>query len=94
MSYVLGKFEALSLLTFLTKIKQGRIQITDVKTHPPVCYDRIAIRDSRYIPKTIAVQVLGGYYFTCFHLSGSKSRYCPIGVFGGHAAHLSIMSQK
>lgn len=64
------------------------------KNIPDIRNISITIRDSRYIPKTIAVQVLGGYYFTCFHLSGSKSRYCSIGVFGGHAAHLSIMSQK
>ena len=52
MSYVLGKFEALSLLTFLTKIKQGRIQITGAKTHPRVCFDQWVCHLTNYQSNT------------------------------------------
>ena len=52
------------------------------------------VRVDRYPVKIIAVQYLGGYYCAFFHRSGSKSRYFSIGVLGGHAAHLSMMSQK
>ena len=49
---ILGEFEALSLLTFLTKIKQARIQITDVKTHPPVYFDQWACHLTNYQSNT------------------------------------------
>ena len=52
------------------------------------------VRDSRYTLKKIAVQILGGYFCDSFQRSGSRSRYFSIGVFGGHAAHRSMMSQK
>lgn len=44
--------------------------------------------------KKIAVQSLGGYFCEGFQRSGSRSRYFSIGVFGGHAAQRSMMSQK
>ena len=52
MSYVLGKFEVLSLLTFLTKIKQARIQITGARTHPPVCFDQWVCHLTNYQSNT------------------------------------------
>ena len=53
MSCVLGKFEVLSLLTFLTKIKQGRIQITGAKTHPPVYFDQWVCHLTNYQSNTV-----------------------------------------
>ena len=44
--------------------------------------------------KKIAVQSLGGYFCDGFQRSGNKSRYFSIGVFGGHAAQQSKISQK
>jgi hypothetical protein len=44
--------------------------------------------------KKKAVRILGGYFCAFFQRSGSKSRYFSIGVFCGHAAHRSMMSQK
>ena len=52
------------------------------------------VRVDRLPVKIIAVQYSGGYYCAFFHRSGSKFRYFSIGVLGGHAAHLSMMSQK
>ena len=53
MSCVLGQFDFVLLLTFLTKIKQMWNQITGAKTHPPVCFDQWVCHLTNYQSNTV-----------------------------------------